>query len=106
MTVTELLTEYVDEIGKTSVLNSPGSVSRLLIRFKRFVDSFGTRDVTSLSPEEITNWLKPLSGSTHRSQLISLFRHGIQRGHMNMNPAYAPSERPSRTAFLVTQKLP
>ena len=44
MTVTELVVEYVDEIGKTSVLNTPGQTSRILFRYKNFCDAFGTRD--------------------------------------------------------------
>jgi hypothetical protein len=106
MTVAQLVQEYVDEIYKNAVLKTPGQVSRLHIRFKRFVSSFGDHELASLTPEQITNWLKPLGGLTHRSQLVALFRHAIQRGYLDSNPAYAVPQKAPRTAFLTTRQIP
>jgi hypothetical protein len=105
MKVSELIQEFVDEIDRNSVLHSPGQVTRLCLRFKPFLQAFGDRDIDGLTREEITNWLKPLSGDTHRSQLVSLFRHGIQRGYLSENPAFTPPQKPPRTGFLTTKAI-
>jgi hypothetical protein len=105
MSVTELVIEYVEEIEKSSVLHSPGQTNRLIWRFKRFMDDYGDRDPATLTPEEITNWLKPMSGLTHRSQLVALFRHATQRGYLDANPAYSAPEQRPRTAFLTTRQI-
>jgi hypothetical protein len=95
--VLEFFKNEKDKFGYSRINLTPG---------QRFFDSFGDRDPASLTADEVTSWLKPISGTTHRSWLVQLCRFGIQKGHMRENVAYTPVQKPPRTAFLVSQKIP
>lgn len=106
MNLQQLVEEFVTEMEKGEVLHSSVKTTRLIWRYKRFMDSFGDRNPESLTQDEITNWLRPIGAITHRRDLVRLFRYAVSRGVMTHNPADTPVQKPPRTHFLTSKLIP
>lgn len=117
---TPTIAEVINQIVKTKQDNGrrADTVANFQIRANRFAETFGTRRLSEITPDEIRAWLNstkahgavlsPVSKINYLVAIGNIFTHGVRQGYCDRNPV-ALIDRPSREAadihFLTVEQV-